>query len=46
MNIIDWIIIGILGISVLYGLYRGFISSVLNMGGGLCAFFGAFWLYP
>ena len=46
MNIIDWIIIGILGISVLYGLYRGFVSSVLNMGGGLCAFFGAFWLYP
>ncbi|MBQ2953076.1 MAG: CvpA family protein [Clostridia bacterium] len=46
MNIVDWVIIGILGISVLFGLYRGFISSVLNMGGGLASFFGAFWLYP
>ena len=46
MNIVDWIIIAILGISVLFGLYRGFISSVLNMGGGLASFFGAFWLYP
>lgn len=46
MNIVDWVIIGILGISVLFGLYRGFISSVLNVGGGLASFFGAFWLYP
>nr|MBR4280947.1 CvpA family protein [Clostridia bacterium] len=46
MNPIDWVIVGILGISVLFGLYRGFISSVLNMGGGLLSFFGAFWLYP
>ncbi len=46
MNVVDWVIIGILGISVLFGLYRGFISSVLNMGGGLASFFGAFWLYP
>ena len=46
MNFVDWIIIGILGISVLFGMYRGFVSSVLNMGGGLCSFFGAFWLYP
>ena len=46
MNFVDWLIIGILGISVLFGMYRGFISSVLNMGGGLCSFFGAFWLYP
>ena len=46
MNLIDWIIVSILGISVLFGMYRGFVSSVLNMGGGLCSFFGAFWLYP
>ena len=46
MNLIDWIIVGILGISVLFGMYRCFVSSVLNMGGGLCSFFGAFWLYP
>jgi uncharacterized membrane protein required for colicin V production len=46
VNIVDWIIIAILGISVLFGMYRGFVSSVLNMGGGLLSFFGAFWLYP
>ncbi|MBQ7849764.1 MAG: CvpA family protein [Clostridia bacterium] len=46
MNIVDWVIIGILGVSVLFGLYRGFVSSVLNVGGGLASFFGAFWLYP
>ena len=31
MNIVDYVIIGIIGISVLFGLYRGFIASVLNM---------------
>ncbi|MBQ7487422.1 MAG: CvpA family protein [Clostridia bacterium] len=31
MNIIDIIIIAIIGISVLYGLHRGFISSVLGI---------------
>ncbi len=46
MNLVDWIIVGILGVSVLFGMYRGFISSVANMGGGLLSFFGAFWLYP
>ena len=35
MNIVDYVIIGIIGISVLFGLYRGFIASVLNMGCGL-----------
>lgn len=42
----DYIILGVIGVSVLFGLYRGFISSVLNMGGGLASFLGAFWLYP
>ena len=46
MNIVDYIILGVIGISVLFGLYRGFISSVLNVGGGLASFLGAFWLYP
>ena len=31
MNIVDYVIIGIIGISVLFGLYRGFIASVLNL---------------
>ena len=33
MNIVDYVILGIVGISILFGLYRGFISSVLNTGG-------------
>lgn len=35
MNIVDIIILGILGLSVLVGLYRGFISSVASIGGTL-----------
>ena len=46
MNIVDYVIIGVIGVSVLFGLYRGFISSVLNMGGGLISFLASFWLYP
>ncbi|MBQ8202593.1 MAG: CvpA family protein [Clostridia bacterium] len=46
MNVVDYVIIGIIGISVLFGLYRGFISSVLNIGGGLVSFIASFWLYP
>ena len=30
MNIVDIVIIAILGLSVLVGLYRGFISSVAS----------------
>ncbi len=46
MNVVDWVIIGIVGISVLFGLYRGFVASVLNMGGGLISFVASFALYP
>ena len=46
MNIVDYVIIGVNGISVLFGLYRGFIASVLSMGGGLISFLSAFTLYP
>ena len=46
MNIVDYVIIGIVGISVLFGLYRGFVSSVLSMGGGLISFLSSFALYP
>ena len=35
MNLVDWIIVGIVGVSVLIGLYRGFIASVASMGGSL-----------
>ena len=46
MNLIDYIIIGIIGVSVLFGFYRGFVSSVLNVGSGLLAFGLSFVLYP
>lgn len=46
MNLVDYIIIGIVGVSVLFGFYRGFVSSVLNAGSGLVAFGLSFVLYP
>ncbi len=46
MNIIDWIIVAILGVSVLIGFYRGFISSVASMGGGLVGLGAIYWLRP
>ena len=46
MNLIDWIIVGILGVSVLVGLYRGFISSVASMGGCLVSLGVSYWLTP
>ena len=42
----DYVIIGVVAVSVLYGLYRGFVASVLSMGGGLISFLAAFKLYP
>lgn len=42
MNIVDYIIIGIVGISLLYGFYRGFISSVLGL---VCLFIAMFAAY-
>ncbi|MBR5547601.1 MAG: CvpA family protein [Clostridia bacterium] len=46
MNAIDIVIIAIIGLSTLFGLYRGFIQSVLNLGGGLVSVVGSFWLFP
>ena len=46
MNIIDIIVIVIIGLCVLFGLYRGFIQSVLNLASGLLSVVGSFWLFP
>lgn len=46
MNIVDYMILAIIGISVLFGLYRGFIASVINLGSGLLSFLASFSLYP
>ena len=46
MNAIDIVVIVIIGLCVLLGLYRGFIQSVLNLGGSLISVVGSFWLFP
>ena len=46
MNLVDWVILGILAVSVLFGLYRGFIASVASMGGSLVSLGLSFWLSP
>ena len=46
MNPVDWVILGILAVSVLFGLYRGFIASVASMGGSLVSLGLSFWLSP
>ena len=46
MNVIDLGIIGLIALCVLFGFYRGFIQSLLNLGGSLLSFAGAFWLFP
>lgn len=46
MNIVDIIILGIVALSVLIGLYRGFVASLASMGGGLLSMGLSFWLGP
>ena len=46
MNLIDYILLGVLFVSTLFGLYRGFIASVLGTGGCLIAFGLSFLLGP
>lgn len=46
MNIVDIIILAIIALSVLIGLYRGFISSVASLGGCALSLGLSFWLSP
>ncbi len=46
MNIIDIIIIILLAVFVLNGVYRGFISAVMNLGGLFVSWVVAFLCYP
>ncbi|MGN0747596.1 MAG: CvpA family protein [Aristaeellaceae bacterium] len=46
MNIVDYVVLGVMALSVLFGFYRGFVSSVLNTGGCLISFGLSFVLYP
>ena len=46
MNPIDIIALVLMAVCIIYGLYRGFIQSVLSLGGSLLALLGSFWLFP
>ena len=46
MNLIDIIILALLGISVLVGLYRGFVASVASLGGCILSLGLTSWLNP
>lgn len=46
MNAVDYVVLGLLGLSVLFGFYRGFVSTVLNSGGCLISLILSFILYP
>ncbi len=46
MNVVDYAILAVIGLSVLWGFYRGFIQSVLGMGAVLLALAGSFLIYP
>ncbi len=46
MNTVDIVILAIIGLSVLIGLYRGFVSSVASLGGCLLSLGLSYWLHP
>ncbi|GHU82836.1 hypothetical protein FACS1894196_1840 [Clostridia bacterium] len=42
MNLVDWLVLAVIGVSLLFGLYRGFIASMLGL---LCLFAAMFAAY-
>lgn len=46
MNVFDVIALTVIALCVLWGFYRGFIQSVLNLGAGLISFVGSFLIFP
>ncbi len=46
MNIVDYIIIGIIAINIIYGMYRGFIQSLLSLGSAILAVMVSFLYFP
>ncbi len=43
---LDWILVAILGLSLLLGAWRGLVQEVLSLLGWIAAFIGAQWLAP
>lgn len=46
MNIVDYIILGVVGASLLFGLYKGFVSSLLGLVALFVSMFAAYALGP
>ena len=46
LGTVDWILLAILGLSVLIGLWRGLVFEVLSLLGWVAAYFAAQWLAP
>lgn len=46
MNVVDYVILGIVAVSLLFGVYRGFITSVLGLASLFLAMFAAYSLGP
>jgi uncharacterized membrane protein required for colicin V production len=46
LNVVDLIILGIVGVSILFGLYRGFINALLGLVGVFAALMIAYTAYP
>ncbi|MCL1796409.1 MAG: CvpA family protein [Clostridia bacterium] len=46
MNVIDYALLGIVGVSLLYGLYKGFVGSLLGLIALFAAMFAAYAIAP
>ena len=46
MNAVDIVVLIIAALCVLWGFYRGFVQTLLNLLGGIVSFVGSFLLYP
>jgi uncharacterized membrane protein required for colicin V production len=46
LNAIDYGIVVLILVFTLFGFYRGFLQSLLNLGGCLLSFAASFWLFP
>ena len=46
MNAVDYVILGIVGVSLLFGMYRGFITTLLGLASVFVSMFGAYTLGP
>lgn len=46
MNVVDYVIIGVVGVSLLFGIYRGFVTSLLGLVSVFLSMFAAYAIGP